>query len=113
MLAGVGKYHHRTTTESEMPAGYCSSIAMFHCYGIPSHELFIDFKRNLILIVREPDHFSVPKGGTNSSLVFCKDHTLECSKLLTGPLYIVAYKRLGMMIQSMEMSTQVHNVLKY
>ncbi len=52
-------------------------------------------------IVHEPDHFLVPKRGTNSSHAFCKDHTPECFKSLTGPLY--------MMIQSMEMSTQVHN----
>ncbi len=42
------------------------------------------------LIVHEPDHFSVSKGGTNSSHVFCKDHTPECFKSLTGPLYNVA-----------------------
>ena len=42
-------------------------------------------------LVREPDHFLVSKGGTNSSHVFCKEHTPECSKSLTGPLYIVAY----------------------
>ncbi len=59
------------------------------------------------IIVHEPDHFSVPKGGTNSSHVFGKDHTLECFKSLTGPLYNVAY-----MIQSMETSTQVHNLSK-
>ncbi len=28
-------------------------------------------------IVHEPDHFSVPKGGTNSRDVFCKDHTQQ------------------------------------
>ena len=43
------------------------------------------------ILVPEPDHFSVPKGGTNSCNVFCKDHTLKCSKPPTGPLYIVAY----------------------
>ncbi len=42
-------------------------------------------------LVHEPDHFSVPKGGTNSCYVFYKDHTLKCSKSPTGPLYIVAY----------------------
>ncbi len=47
-------------------------------------------------VVHEPDHFSVPKGGTNSSHVICKDHT--------------DLKLLGMTIQSMEVSTQVHNV---
>ncbi len=41
------------------------------------------------IVVHEPDPFSVPKGGTNSSHVFCKDHTLKCSK---GPLYKVAYR---------------------
>ncbi len=44
------------------------------------------------LVVHEPDHFLVPKEGTNSSHVFCKDHTLKCSKSPTGPLYIVAYE---------------------
>ncbi len=55
-----------------------------------------------IKLVHEPDHFLVPKGGTNSSRGFCKDYSLECSKSLTGPLY--------MTIQSMEISTQVHDV---
>ncbi len=48
--------------------------------------------------------FQHQKGALIPAMFFCKDHTLECPKSPTGPLYI------GMKIQSMEMSTQVHNV---
>ena len=61
---------------------------------------------DLTLLVHEPDYFSVPNGGTKSGHVVCKDRTLECS------LSCADLKLLGMMIQSMEMSTKVHNVPK-
>ncbi len=80
--------HSRPTKKRDFYEVYGNSYKIYKTSVGKSESTFIIW--SLLYLVHESDHFLVPKGGTNSSHVFCKDHTLECSKSLTGPLYNIA-----------------------